>query len=155
MRLALLILALAAASVSAEKNGFAREMVSAHNQIRAQAGVPPLLWSDRLEAVAEDWAKTLLARRDFSHRPNGKLGENLFAITGARSTSAEVIRVWANESRDYDYRSNRCRDVCGHYTQIVWKNTKTVGCALASNGKTDFLVCRYGPPGNVYGEKPW
>jgi hypothetical protein len=30
-----------------------------------------------------------------------------------------------------------------------------VGCALASNGKTDYLVCRYASPGNVYGEKPW
>jgi len=155
MRLALLILALAAASVSAEKNGFAREMVSAHNQIRAQAGVPPLLWSDRLEAVAEDWAKTLLARRDFSHRPNGKLGENLFAITGARSTSAEVIRVWANESRDYDYRSNRCRDVCGHYTQIVWRDTKKVGCAVARDNRREIWVCNYDPPGNWVGHRPY
>ena len=52
----------------------------------------------------------------------------------------------------------------GHYTQMVWKDTKEVGCAIAtSNGKTSdgmagvvaYLVCRYTPPGNMNGEKPF
>jgi len=154
MRPALLILVLAAGSAGAESR-FAREIVSAHNEIRAQAGVPPLVWSDRLEEIAEDWAKTLLSRREFSHRPNGKLGENLFAITGARSSTAEVIRVWANESRDYDYRSNRCRNVCGHYTQIVWSDTKKVGCAVARDNRREIWVCNYDPPGNWVGHRPY
>jgi uncharacterized protein YkwD len=130
-------------------------MVSAHNEIRAQAGVPPLKWSDRLEAVAQDWANTLLSRREFSHRPNSKLGENLFAITGARSSTAEVIRAWADESRNYDYRSNRCRDVCGHYTQIVWRDTKQVGCAVARDNRREIWVCNYDPPGNWVGHRPY
>jgi len=154
MRPALLILVLAAGSAGAESR-FAREIVSAHNEIRAQAGVPPLVWSDRLEEIAEDWAKILLSRREFSHRPNGKLGENLFAITGARSSTAEVIRVWANESRDYDYRSNRCRNVCGHYTQIVWSDTKKVGCAVARDNRREIWVCNYDPPGNWVGHRPY
>jgi len=154
MRPALLSLVLAAGSAGAESR-FAREIVSAHNEIRAQVGVPPLVWSDRLEEIAEDWAKTLLSRREFSHRPNGKLGENLFAITGARSSTAEVIRVWANESRDYDYRSNRCRNVCGHYTQIVWSDTKKVGCAVARDNRREIWVCNYDPPGNWVGHRPY
>ena len=154
MRLALLILVFIAGSVSAE-SGFDREMVSAHNEIRAQAGVPPLVWSERLEAVAEDWAKTLLSRREFSHRPNGKLGENLFAITGARSSTTEVIRAWADEARNYDYRSNRCSDVCGHYTQIVWRDTKQVGCGVARDNRREIWVCNYDPPGNWVGHRPY
>jgi len=154
MRLALLILVFIAGSVSAESR-FDREMVSAHNEIRAQAGVPPLVWSERLEAVAEDWAKTLLSRREFSHRPNGKLGENLFAITGARSSSAEVIRAWAGEARNYDYRSNRCSDVCGHYTQIIWRDTQKVGCAVARDNRREIWVCNYDPPGNWVGHRPY
>jgi len=154
MRLALLILVLTAGSLGAESR-FEREIVAAHNEIRAQVGVPPLTWSGRLEEVAEDWAKTLLSRREFSHRPNGKLGENLFTITGARSSSAEVIRVWANESRDYDYKSNRCRDVCGHYTQIVWRDTKKVGCAVARDNRREIWVCNYDPPGNWVGHRPY
>ena len=155
MRLALPILILTAASANAQKSGFAHDIVSAHNEIRAQAGVPPLVWSDRLEAVAQDWANTLLSRREFSHRPNGKLGENLFAITGARSSTTEVIRAWADESRNYDYRSNRCRDVCGHYTQIVWRDTRQVGCAIARDNRREIWVCNYDPPGNWVGHRPY
>ena len=29
------------------------------------------------------------------------------------------VGAWAAESRSYDYPSNRCSGVCGHYTQIV------------------------------------
>lgn len=39
----------------------------------------------------------------------------------------------------------------GHYTQIVWPNSKRVGCAVATNRSDDYLVCRYLPAGNVYG----
>ena len=46
----------------------------------------------------------------------------------------------------------------GHFTQIVWKTTKQVGCAtvqcdyLQNGGKNlPFTVCNYGPPGkNLY-----
>jgi hypothetical protein len=44
MRPALLILVLTAGSASAESR-FDREMVAAHNEIRAQAGVPPLKYN--------------------------------------------------------------------------------------------------------------
>ena len=154
MRLVLLILVFIAGNLSAESR-FDREMISAHNEIRARAGVPPLVWSERLEAVAEDWAKNLLARREFSHRPNGKLGENLFAITGARSSTTEVIRAWADEARNYDYRSNRCSDVCGHYTQIVWRDTQKLGCAVARDNRREIWVCNYDPPGNWVGHRPY
>jgi hypothetical protein len=45
--------------------------------------------------------------------------------------------------------------VVGHYTQIVWRNTTAVGCALVGNGTNDYLVCRYSTPGNIYGQKPY
>ena len=71
----------------------------------------------------------LWARRQLFHRPNSAYGENLFEMTGATASSAQVVNAWAAESRNYDYSSNRCRGVCGHYTQIVWGGTKDVGCA--------------------------
>jgi hypothetical protein len=38
---------------------------------------------------------------------------------------------------------------CGHYTQIIWRNTTEVGCGMAtcSNG-SEIWVCNYNPPGN-------
>jgi uncharacterized protein YkwD len=115
----------------------------------------PLRWSDRLAARSQDWAGTLLARNQFVHRPNSVYGENLFEIAGATASPAQVVDAWAAESRNYDYSSNRCRGVCGHYTQIVWGDTKEVGCAVARGGGREVWVCDYDPPGNRVGKPPW
>jgi len=45
--------------------------------------------------------------------------------------------------------------VVGHYTQMIWKNTSQIGCALARTNSWDILVCRYSPKGNMIGEKPY
>jgi pathogenesis-related protein 1 len=68
---------------------------------------------------------------------------------------------WVSEK---PWRGGPCAGNCDHYTQMVWKNTKEVGCATAtSNGKTSggqsgvrvYLVCRYSPQGNMAGENPF
>jgi uncharacterized protein YkwD len=130
-------------------------MLAAHNAVRRRVGTAPLIWSDGLAERAQNWADTLLARGQFAHRPNGAYGENLFAITGAAATPEQVVEDWAAESRDYNYRSNKCHGVCGHYTQIVWGNTREVGCAAARGGGREVWVCNYDPPGNWVGERPY
>lgn len=49
-------------------------------------------------------------------------------------------------------------DSWGHFTQIVWKSTKQVGCATVvcnglgnvdSSSPIPFTVCNYGPPGKI------
>ncbi|MQL74780.1 hypothetical protein Taro_007146 [Colocasia esculenta] len=60
--------------------------------------------------------------------------------------------MWENEKQYYDYASNSCigEQVCRHYTQVVWADTKRVGCghAKCDNG-VDIVVCNYDPSGNV------
>ena len=133
----------------------ARDMLVAHNSFRASAGVAPLAWSERLAAHAQDWADQLIAHKRFAHRPNSQYGENLFQITGATSSPAHVVNTWAEESRNYDYKSNGCHGVCGHYTQIVWAETREVGCAVARGDGREIWVCVYDPPGNVVGKQPY
>ena len=105
-------------------------MLDAHNAIRARVGVPPLVWSDQLAGVAQDWANHLIATGGLSHRPNNRYGENIYTISGGTATPSEVVDLWAKEARGYDIRSNSCSGVCGHYTQIVWGKTHAVGCAV-------------------------
>jgi pathogenesis-related protein 1 len=136
-------------------SSLARDMLAAHNAVRARMGIAPLTWSDRLAAHAQDWADTLLKRRQFAHRPKSAYGENLFEISGAAASSAQVVNAWAAESRNYDYNSNGCRGVCGHYTQIVWRDTKEVGCAVARGAGREVWVCNYDPPGNWFGQRPY
>ncbi|HLK63051.1 MAG TPA: CAP domain-containing protein [Bryobacteraceae bacterium] len=136
-------------------SAFASEMLAAHNAYRTALKLRPLKWSDKLAAGAQAWADTLLKSHRFYHMPNNSHGENLFEIHGQAATPDDVVHDWAAESLDYDYRSNRCSSVCGHYTQIVWSSTTEVGCAVARSGSREVWVCRYDPPGNVVGRKPY
>ncbi len=131
------------------------DMLAVHNAVRAHLRIAPLVWSNRLAERSQDWADTLLARRQFVHRPNSSYGENLFEIRGAIASPEQVISAWGGESREYDYKSNKCRGVCGHYTQIVWRDTKEVGCGVARGGGREIWVCDYDPPGNWVGQRPY
>jgi uncharacterized protein YkwD len=132
-----------------------REMLAAHNVVRARVKVAPLAWSGRLAAIAQDWADSLLARKEFVHRPNSKYGENLFDVTGGGASAGQVVDGWASEARNYDYGANKCSGVCGHYTQIVWGDSKEVGCAVARGGGREVWVCEYDPPGNWERKRPY
>jgi uncharacterized protein YkwD len=132
-----------------------QEMVTVHNQWRSKVKVAPLRWSPQLATYAQQWANRLAATGKFEHRQQNKYGENLFWGSGRRWSPTEVVNSWGNEVKDYNYSRNSCRGVCGHYTQIVWKNTKEVGCAVARKGNQEYWVCNYNPPGNYIGQRPY
>jgi pathogenesis-related protein 1 len=136
-------------------SSLAQAMLEAHSAVRTRVGVPPLVWSDQLAEVAKDWAAHLIATGGLSHRPDNRYGENLYAISGGTVSPAQVVDFWAAEARGYDIRSNSCRGVCGHYTQIVWGKTRAVGCAVATDRRREVWVCNYDPPGNVIGYRPY
>lgn len=137
------------------ESALAHDMLDAHNQFRARLNVPPLRWSDRLAAHAQEWAAHLLQEQQFYHRPHPVFGENLFEISGARALPSDIVGSWASEVRDYSYRTNTCAGVCGHYTQVIWASTREVGCAVARDPAREVWVCNYSPPGNWVGERPY
>lgn len=66
-----------------------------------------------------------------------------------------MVGAWASEKRLFVRgvfpgvsRTGNWIDV-GHYTQMIWPATQRIGCALASTGRTDYLVCLYSPAGNI------
>ena len=138
-------------------------MMEGHNAARAMVGVPPLVWSDTLATTARAYAEELARTRKFEHAPQpqgmGREGENLWTGTRLAYDYREMIGHWVAEKRDFVNgvtpafsRTSKWEDVA-HYTQIVWRNSTAVGCAMASNDRDDYLVCRYSPPGNVVGER--
>lgn len=135
---------------------FSTEIVAAHNSVRNKVGVPPLVWSDDLAQIAQIWANELITTGAFAHSRDN-YGQNLFEISGSGASSSAdgVVSAWAAESASYRYESNSCAGVCGHYTQIVWKQTRAVGCGVARNMNREVWVCDYAPFGNVIGEKPY
>jgi pathogenesis-related protein 1 len=133
------------------------DMLAAHNAVRTRAGVPSLTWSNQLASVAREWAASLLRSGKFSHRPNNRYGENIFEVHGSEASPAQVVGKWAAEAKDYNPAKNACREgaVCGHYTQLVWRRTKQVGCGVARGGGREVWVCNYDPPGNWVGQRPF
>jgi uncharacterized protein YkwD len=145
-----------------DDRSFDSSLLALHNACRAAVQSPPLTWSASLAADAAKWAQHLAkvnkGEHDLSIR--GREGENLWWGTAGAFSNAEMVGYWINEKSSFVYGTfpNCSREpsaIVGHYTQLVWKNTRSVGCALSSNGKTDFLVCRYSPPGNIIGENPY
>jgi uncharacterized protein YkwD len=132
--------------------------LAAHNRVRANVGVGPLVWSEAVASVAQAWANHLKDTRNcnMQHSSN-RYGENLFWGSGKRYSMSEAVASWASEGADYTYASNNCRSgaVCGHYTQVVWRNSKAVGCGMATCGSSMVVVCNYDPPGNYVGQKPY
>lgn len=132
-----------------------RDMLAAHNELRTKVGVPALVWSKELESAAKQWAEKLRSSGDFRHTPGSRYGQNLFEVRGSAASPRQVVENWAEESQNFDARANTCRGVCGHYTQIVWRGTRQVGCAVARNAQREIWVCNYDPPGNVTGQRPF
>jgi pathogenesis-related protein 1 len=142
------------------------EILKTHNEWRARVGTPPLRWSRDLADTAQSWAITL-ADRCRSEHSDTDLGENLFMASAleigarrqlARVTSGEVVAAWAAEVADYSYATNSCarRKTCGHYTQIIWNDTREVGCGMAiCRDLGQIWVCEYRPAGNVEGRRPY
>ena len=58
------------------------------------------------------------------------------------------------------YTTNTCAwgKECGHHTQVVWAETRRVGCVVhdcASNRGATYAICNYNPPGNYEGQRPY
>jgi uncharacterized protein YkwD len=134
-----------------------------HNRARAEVySGSELRWSETLANSSQAYADELAASGEFKHDPNNNsYGENLAASTADMSFKY-ATELWNAEKSDYDYSSNSCAAgaKCGHYTQIIWKNTTEVGCASATYLAGDYaggtiVVCRYNPPGNYIGQRPY
>lgn len=157
------------------QNRFANS-VAAHNVVRTAHGLQPLRWSENLASYAQEWANHLASTNNcqMRHRPQngGKFnqiyGENLWWASprvwsdGRKEvqniTIGRVVKDWADEKPFYNYSTNSCQagEQCGHYTQIVWRETTEVGCAYQQcSDKAQLWVCNYNPPGNYIGERPY
>ncbi len=135
--------------------------VNLNNKIRAELySGSSLIWNITLAQSAQEYANILAANGKFSHS-QWEYGENLYAASFSVSYS-DAINSWYSEKSAYDYADNSCIDgaQCGHYTQLIWRNTTEFGCGSATYkvGKYqgwEVIVCQYNPPGNYIGQRPY
>ncbi|KAL4659572.1 glioma pathogenesis-related protein 1-like [Arapaima gigas] len=156
---------------------FIERCVRAHNRFRGDVAPPAsdmlyMTWDEALAKSARAWARHC----NFSHnhllRTPGKVhpkfspvGENIWVSSSSSFIVEKPIEMWKDEVSKYNYRTNKCSDVCGHYTQVVWAKSYKVGCAVHNcpQGILQFspeptsiiFVCNYGDAGNFKGSRPY
>jgi pathogenesis-related protein 1 len=129
-----------------------------HNKVRRNVGVGPLTWSPKLAGVAQQWTDHLAATScQMQHRQPNQYGENLFQGTAGFYKAVDAAKAWEEEKKLYAggvLKESNWRPA-GHYTQMVWSGTKTLGCGQSVCRKTLIVACNYDPPGNFLGRKPY
>jgi uncharacterized protein YkwD len=143
---------------------FQGRILAAHNTERARIGEAPLRWDAALTIDAQRWADYLARTGKFEHAPDGPgapEGENLWAGTKGYYPLESMVDAWIREKRYFkpgvfpdNSITGNVEDV-GHFTQVAWRNTREVGCAMARGSREDILVCRYAQAGNYVGEQPF
>ncbi|EPB86301.1 hypothetical protein HMPREF1544_06943 [Mucor circinelloides 1006PhL] len=118
-------------------------ILTVHNNFRANHDAPPLAWNQELADFAYNWA----SKCTITHS-EARYGEN---IAGRTKDWEQSVKAWYSEVSNYNYSNPGFAPNSGHFTQVVWKNTKMIGCgsAYCDNIKGIYYVCEYLPRGNV------
>ena len=105
--------------------------------------------------IAKDYAEKILQSNSvtysFGKYKGNDMGENIFTCQGTEATGEMATNDWYNEAKIHDFKKDWQKDT-GHFTQMVWKDTKEVGFGVANKGNTYFVVANYYPPGNFLGQ---
>jgi hypothetical protein len=144
-------------SASYHPRSAASRILAVHNAERGRLGVSPLRWDPALATSAAAYGPTLARLGRLKHSPRSiRPGqrENLWMGQRGRFSPEQMVGAWVAEKAYYRpglfpnvSRTANWYDVA-HYTQMVWRDTTRVGCAIHRSPRWDYLICRYSPPGN-------
>ena len=156
----------------------------------AGVNINKLLWDPYLAKVAQDystncqWLHNSNRNTDLQEYQNNteykfdsyslSVGENLFYTTSNDDILTNLlygIQSYYNEYEYFTFNNNTdgcCQNdkMCGHYTQVIWSNTRYVGCgyticdglsgtSIGSGTNVLLKVCNYFPSGNIVGNSPY
>lgn len=167
--LALMLILIPAVAKSALTAAEVNGLVFLHNFERCvvdptAASMSAVTWNPLLAGVAQNWASDCA----FGHNSNrsadylaaggsGYVGENIAWGTNGFFSPIDLAQLWADEKAIWTYGPIDFSTLgeSGHYTQIVWANTTTIGCGEATCGGDSFVVCNYAVGGNFLGLTPY
>jgi hypothetical protein len=149
--------------------------VTAHNQARSGPLVPPpsppllpVCWDAALADAAHGYLSRCAGSgalvphnddrtEDYAALGGGDyVGENIYGTSGSTVSPTAAVTLWMSEAPDYDYDTNT--GDAGHYTQIVWRASVRIGCAIVDCPAFTYhntILCDYAPGGNIIGQRPY
>jgi len=138
--------------------GWETRILNLHNRERTAVGALPMVWDATLAAGAATYGLELARRGELVHSTVPE-GENLWMGTRGAYSVEQMVGSWIGEKRLFRpgifpnvSTSGQWSDV-GHYSQMIWPSSIRLGCAMNSASRSDILVCRYAPAGNVRGQR--
>ncbi|KAF5335848.1 hypothetical protein D9758_016696 [Tetrapyrgos nigripes] len=139
------------------RESFKERAIHLHNTNRAKFGAGPVTWNGNIASGVQHYANKCV----FKHSGTNGVGENLAAGSGD-FTMKDAMDSWMNEESKYNYNHPGFSEDTGHFTQVVWKGSHKIACAIADcpagtifpTLASKFVVCQYTPPGNVLGHFP-
>jgi len=164
------------------RGDFVYDILTAHNVVREYAGIRPLEWSDDLEEMAAARVQKLAHEGCYIEHSSTNdrmgahgfyyVGENLYKVINMVPTGVDITDAWYAEIEDYTFGKvgracvrQRCASrqsppcTVGHFTQVMWHESKRLGCARAecpNQAKRTFVaVCNYGEGGNIVDHLPF
>ena len=133
---------------------FAQEHLEMHNKYRKMHHVPDIELNQELCDIAQKYAEYLAKNSLFEHSharfKGAGMGENLYMCSGFEPNGGKAVTSWYNEIKDYDFKKGKSANggVVGHFTQVVWKESKYLGVGIGKVGNSYYVVANYFPAGN-------
>jgi len=131
-------------------------VLSIVDHYRMNHSAVPLVWSNVLASFALEQANKCQLKHS-----GGPYGENIYWISSSSLNFTEAtqwaVEAWMSEEPLYS-PSNPLNAL--HYTALVWKNSRRIGCAWtnsacpASVNGGFYFFCEFDPMGNILGEFP-
>ncbi|EAN32506.2 Cysteine-rich secretory family protein [Theileria parva strain Muguga] len=128
----------------------------AHNDYRRIHSVNSLEWNDELAKSAEKEALKITKEKcDLPLYYSELAGTNYLSVSKRLFNEGIAVQFWYEGIKEYDFDKSgvltRNPNVLA-FTQLVWKNTKFIGCGVSCCSDNIVLVCRYHPFGNIPGQ---
>lgn len=128
-----------------------------HNEFRAQFGTAPVTWDASLAQTEADHTKSC----EWKHQGGDNLAMVAMSGTGVNTPATNLMTGWADEWKD-SYGPDGKATALNHFTEMVWKDVKSIGCSWNIDCKGEFwngyehniyFTCKYSPAGNFVGQQ--
>ena len=133
---------------------YQQKSLISHNKFRKEHHVPELQLNKELCEISKKYAEHLAKNDLFEHSwarfKGAPMGENLFMAHGFKPPAEDAVKDWYSEIKFYNFKKGTGNGI-GHFTQVVWKDTKYMGVYMAQKGKDYYVVANYFPAGNIDG----